>query len=75
MIVKRYFENLMTFNFPDNVRLKLQHEDFSLEEWEAITDTLEDMYPDGVDIKTLNAIFALDFDRVREWAGRDVDDE
>ena len=63
--------NLREFEFwsgaKDNAKL------FTLDELEMIQDTLEEIYPEGLDDVQLNDMFWFDPEILAEWVGSDID--
>jgi hypothetical protein len=63
--------NLRDFPFwsgaKDNAKL------FTLDELEMIQDTLEEVYPEGLDDVQLNDMFWFEPEILAEWVGSDID--
>ena len=70
MIIKAE-TNLRDFPFwsgaKDNAEL------FTLDELETIQDTLEELYPEGLDDVQLNDMFWFEPEILAEWVGADID--
>jgi len=59
--------NLRDFEFWAGATDRVKH--LTWEQLDTIEETLEDIYPDGIDDVTLNDLFWFDEDIIAEWLG------
>lgn len=61
--------SLDQFTFWSGAKRNVEDWDFTSEQWDRLEETIEELYPDGIEDTQLNGIFWFESDQVEEWAG------
>lgn len=61
--------SLDQFTFWSGAKRNVEDWNFTPEQWDRLEETIEELYPDGIEDTQLNDIFWFESDQVEEWAG------